>query len=108
MNWKPRCVARAPITVCVINNACMQFIKENQRALHGGRFISTEFSNLDFAAIARAFGCLGVRVERSGELEGALAQALASDAPAVVDVRARDDVVPERMHLQLLNERDAV
>jgi len=41
-------------------------------------------------------------------LEGALADALGSDAPAVVDVRARDDVVPERMHLQLLNERDAV
>lgn len=99
---------RAPITVCIINNACMQFIKQNQLALHGGRLLSTDFSDLDYAAIARAFGCFGVRVERSGELEGALADALGSDAPAVVDVRARDDVVPERMHLQLLNERDAV
>jgi len=99
---------RAPITVCIINNACMQFIKQNQLALHGGRLLSTEFTDLDFAAIARAFGCFGVRVECSGALEGALADALGSDAPAVVDVRARDDVVPERMHLQLLNERDAV
>ncbi len=93
----------ADITVCIMNNSNLQYIRENQRSLYESRFISTEFSELDFASIARAFGCAGVRVERSGDLEGALSEALESTLPAVVDVRVKSDVVPERMSLQSLN-----
>ena len=96
-----RCNAK--ITVCIINNSNLQYIKENQRLLHGSRYISTDYSDLDFAAIARAFGCAGIRVEKSGELEGALSEALASELPAVVDVKVISDVVPDRMNLQALD-----
>ena len=93
----------ANLTVCIMNNSNLQYIRENQRLLHGSRFISTDFSDLDFAAIARAFGCAGIRVERSGDLEDALSQALSSHLPAVVDVRVMGDAVPDRMSLQSLN-----
>ena len=93
----------ARVTACIMNNSNLQYIKENQRQLYAGRYISTDFSELDYAAIARAFGCFGVRVERSGDLAGALAQALASELPAVVDVRVMGDVVPERISLQALS-----
>ena len=92
----------ADITVCIMNNSNLQYIRENQRSLYESRFISTEFSELDFASIARAFGCAGVRVERSGDLESALSEALETTLPAVVDVRVKSDVVPERMSLQSL------
>lgn len=93
----------ARLTACIMNNSNLQYIKENQRLLHGSRYISTDFSELDFAAIARAFGCAGIRVERSGDLEGALSEALASERPAVVDVKVLGDVVPDRISLQSLN-----
>ncbi len=90
----------ADITVCIMNNSNLQFIKDNQRLLFESRFISTDFSELDYAAIARAFGCVGIRVERSGDLEPALAEALANGRPTVVDVRVDAEVVPERTSLQ--------
>ncbi|MCE2453903.1 MAG: thiamine pyrophosphate-binding protein, partial [Nitrospinae bacterium] len=36
----------ADITVCIMNNSNLQYIRENQRSLYESRFISTEFSEL--------------------------------------------------------------
>jgi thiamine pyrophosphate-dependent acetolactate synthase large subunit-like protein len=52
----------------------------------GDRPIASEFGRFDYAAIARAMGCLAVRVQQPADLRGALEQALASERPAVVDV----------------------
>ena len=93
-----RCDAR--LTIVVMNNANMQFIKDNQRLFFDGRYISTDFSELDYAAIARAFGCEGIRVDTSGELDAAFATARENALPTVVDVRILDDAVPERVSLQ--------
>ncbi len=90
----------ANLTIVVMNNSNMHFIKDNQRLFFDGRYISTEFSELDYASIARAFGCHGIRVENSGELDGAFAEAMAHPKPAVIDVRIDDDAVPERVSLQ--------
>ena len=45
-----------------------------------------KFRDVDFAAIAQAVGCFGIRVTEPGELRGALAEAIASDRPTVIDV----------------------
>jgi len=50
------------------------------------------FRDVDFAEVARSMGCFGIRVERPSELQGALEQALDSEAPAVVDVASDIDV----------------
>ena len=44
------------------------------------------YNKVDFARLAQDMGALGIRVEKPGELAGALAQALAADRPAVIDV----------------------
>ncbi|MDE0521226.1 MAG: thiamine pyrophosphate-binding protein [Boseongicola sp.] len=90
----------ANLAVVVMNNSNMHFIKDNQRLFFDGRYISTEFTELDYAEIARAFGCTGIRVENSGELDHALAEAMRSDKTSVIDVRILDDAVPERVSLQ--------
>lgn len=90
----------ANLTIVVMNNSNMQFIRDNQRLFFEGRYISTEFSELDYAEIARAFGCHGIRVELSGDLDGAFAEAFANPKPTVIDVRIDDDAVPERVSLQ--------
>jgi acetolactate synthase-1/2/3 large subunit len=44
------------------------------------------FQDVDFSQIAQSMGCFGVRVERPGDIQNALEQALASGKPAVVDI----------------------
>jgi acetolactate synthase-1/2/3 large subunit len=44
------------------------------------------FGPTDFTEVARSFGVRGIRVEQPGEIAPALREALAADAPVVVDV----------------------
>lgn len=44
------------------------------------------FAPTDYAAIAQAFGCIGIRVERPQDLRPAFEKALAANAPVVIDV----------------------
>ena len=78
------------VTVINNNSALSQDQRGDARAyagLEGGRPEELwQFTDTNFAAVAQAMGCFGVRVERPGEIRGALEQALASGRPAVVDV----------------------
>jgi acetolactate synthase-1/2/3 large subunit len=51
-----------------------------------GRESGVAFGNPDFVALARAFGCQGVRVEAPDELIPALKEAFRSPVPCLVDV----------------------
>jgi acetolactate synthase-1/2/3 large subunit len=44
------------------------------------------FNKMNFARLAEDMGALGIRVERASEFPAALAQALAADRPAIIDV----------------------
>jgi acetolactate synthase-1/2/3 large subunit len=44
------------------------------------------FGPTDFSAVARSFGVRGIRVEQPGDIAAALQQAIAANAPVVVDV----------------------
>ncbi|MCR4295200.1 MAG: thiamine pyrophosphate-dependent enzyme, partial [Elusimicrobia bacterium] len=52
-----------------------------------GRTIGTEFRRMDVAGVASALGAWTRRVLHPGDLAGAVAAALASGRPAVLDVR---------------------
>jgi len=51
----------------------------------GGRTLWT-FNKMNFARLAEDMGALGIRVEHASAFPAALAQALAADRPAVIDV----------------------
>ena len=70
-----------PIIVVVFNNKALGWV------LHGSGPFSAEFNDWDHAAIARALGCRGVRIEDPGAIAPALAEALSTRAPTVLDVR---------------------
>jgi len=78
--------------VVVVNNnsALNQEIKLNDIAYGGKQRGRAEemwrFPNINFAKIAEGFGCVGMRVEKPGELEDTLKRALSLDKPVVVDV----------------------
>jgi acetolactate synthase-1/2/3 large subunit len=74
-----------PVNYVVVNNACLQNVLDYQAP---GRAIATEYPQVDFAAIARSMGCVGIKVEHPSELEPALEDATKSERPAVVDISA--------------------
>jgi acetolactate synthase-1/2/3 large subunit len=92
----------APVVVCVLNNRNLEYVKQNQRMLYESRFVSSDHLDIDFSHVAKSFGCFGIRVERSGDLEAALATALSCGQPAVVDVRTLESAEPDRLSLQKL------
>jgi acetolactate synthase-1/2/3 large subunit len=71
-----------PIVVVIFNNSMLGWVRHGQ----GQRPVASKFRDYDIAAIARAIGCEGIRVEEPGELESALRRAIGSGRPAVVDV----------------------
>ena len=69
----------------VSNNAAWNIERYDQEFNYGGRVVGTTLRHADYAAMARALGAHGERVEQAQDLAGAIRRALAN-APAVVDV----------------------
>jgi acetolactate synthase-1/2/3 large subunit len=76
-----------PIVAVILNNNALGWVKHGM----GPRAVASDFADFDYAAIARSFGCGGIRVDEAGKLDGALAEALDSGVPFVVDVRTSLD-----------------
>ena len=69
----------------VSNNAAWNIERFDQEANYGGRVVGTVLRHSDYAAMARALGAHGERVEKPEDLAGALRRAL-DNAPALIDV----------------------
>ncbi len=81
----------ADVVVIVVDNAALGYVKALQHNLYADRFISSDFADVDYAEVARAFGCFGIRVSAPGDLHNALRQAMQQGTPAVVDVLTTRD-----------------
>jgi acetolactate synthase-1/2/3 large subunit len=75
------------LTIIVINNAASGYVKALQHAMMGGRYQSADLSEMDYAAVARAMGVTGIRVEDPEALGPALAAGMAETGrPTILDV----------------------
>jgi acetolactate synthase-1/2/3 large subunit len=54
--------------------------------MHGKSDELWRFGDFNFAKVAEAMGCAGIRVEQPGEIKGALEKAFAMNRPCVVEV----------------------
>ncbi|MEV0719009.1 ubiquinone-dependent pyruvate dehydrogenase [Asanoa sp. NPDC050611] len=77
---------RLPVKIVVFNNRALSFVELEMKAA-GIVTYATELMDPDFAAIAKAAGLFGARVDTADQLDAALRDALAYDGPALVDVR---------------------
>ena len=82
----------ARIVVIVSNNAAWNIERLDQETNYGGRVVGTLLARSDYAAMARAFGAHGERVEKPDDLPGAIERGLAN-APALIDVVTSQTVV---------------
>jgi acetolactate synthase I/II/III large subunit len=78
-----------PIVVVVVNNGYLGMVRQWQDMFFEERLSQIHLTHAvpDYAALARAYGGVGLTVESEDELEGALAEALACGRTAVVDCR---------------------
>jgi len=91
-----------PAIWVVWNNYAWGAIRDLQHGAFGGREIGTSFTrgsngepyNPDFAALARAHGVHGVKVSKSDDFRDALAAAIASNKPCLIDLEVDPAVKP--------------
>lgn len=76
----------ARVVVLVFDNERYGTIRMWQEQRGTGVGVATELGPVDFAAIARACGARGVRIDKDAEFEGALRAALAADRPTVIQL----------------------
>lgn len=74
------------VVLTVLNNGVLAYQKDAEDVKFGAHTSACYFEPVDHAAIARACGVRGVRVEKAGDYLPALRQALASGEPCVIDV----------------------
>jgi acetolactate synthase I/II/III large subunit len=77
---------RTPIVLTVLNNSCLGYQKDAEDVKFGSHTTACYFTAVDHAAIARASGCRGVRVEKASDYLPALREALRCDETTVLDV----------------------
>jgi acetolactate synthase-1/2/3 large subunit len=100
----------APVIWIVMNNNAYGTIaglqKANYGLTHGTTFprsASLDEQTPDYSAIARAYGCHGVRIRSAAEFRPALAAALASGRPTVIDVPMVNTPTPTSGHWNILD-----
>jgi acetolactate synthase-1/2/3 large subunit len=81
---------KIPVVTVVLNNSVLGWVKDGQRR-RGNRFIASELGRNDYARIAQAMGCVGVRVETIKELVGELDRVIGAKEPIVLDVVTTED-----------------
>ena len=75
---------KAPVVIVVANNGAWQIEVHDQTVTHG-KIVGTRLQFSDYAAMARAFGMHGERVEKPEDLGPALDRAF-KNRPALIDV----------------------
>jgi acetolactate synthase-1/2/3 large subunit len=85
---------RLPITLMVLNNQILGYQKHGETVVFNAYTEAVELGPVDHAAIARACGCDGVRIDAPEAFPAALDAALASGRPTVLDILVDPDAHP--------------
>jgi len=92
---------RARLVVVIADNGSYGTIRQHQERAYPARVVATDLLNPDFAALARAFGARGIRIEDERDLNVGLREALDYDGPTVVSVRTSLAWISAYQHLAL-------
>lgn len=74
------------VVTIVFNDNAYGNVWRAQMEEFGGRVIGTELHNPDFVKLAEAYGARGVLAEEPSQLEAAVGEAVAADAPTLIEV----------------------
>ncbi|WP_137896827.1 thiamine pyrophosphate-binding protein [Ramlibacter sp. 2FC] len=90
--------------VVLLNNGMYGTIRMHQERHYPGRVSGSQLSNPDFAALACAYGYVGVRITRTEEFEPQLVAALAREQGTLIEVMLDPEVITTRGTLSAITE----
>jgi acetolactate synthase I/II/III large subunit len=86
-----------PIKVAVINNSSLGMVRQWQTLFYEGRYSNTDLHSRripDFAKLAEAYGCAGLRCDKAEDVDATIAEAMEiNDRPVVVDFGVHQDAM---------------
>ncbi|MCM3601630.1 thiamine pyrophosphate-binding protein [Robertmurraya korlensis] len=97
-----------PVVWVIMNNFAFGTIAGLQKA-HFGTTLGTVFQkdgepySPDYAAIARAYGVEGIKVQSAGEFKPTLERAIKANKPVVIDVAMLNNPVPTDGHWNIMD-----
>ncbi len=94
------------VVILVVNNGMYATIRMHQERNYPGRISSTDLTNPDFAALARAYGAFGERVGTTAEFAPAFERALASGGPAVLELDVDPDAITSRTSIREIRSKE--
>ncbi len=86
-----------PIKVAIINNDALGMVRQWQTLFYEGRYSHTDLHSSripDFAKLAEAYGCVGLRCDKADDVDSVVAAAMeVDDQPVVVDFAVHRDAM---------------
>ena len=77
---------RLPVKIFILNNEYMGMVRQWQELLHGGRYSESYSAALpDFVKLAEAYGGVGIRCSKPGDLDAAIKEMIDSPRPVIFD-----------------------
>jgi len=93
-------VGVGPITAAVINTSSLGMVRQWQTLFYDGRYSNTDLHSgagrriPDFAKLADAYGCVGLRCESEADLDATIEKAMGiDDVPVVIDFVVHRDAM---------------
>ena len=87
-----------PVKITILNNGYLGMVRQWQELFYNRRYSGTHLAsgNPDFVKLAEAYGVMGLRVDKPGEVADALRKAIAHPGPVVLDfhVDPEENVFP--------------
>ena len=80
-------VSKLPVKIIILNNRFHGMVRQWQDLFYEGRYASSYLDTTpDFVKLAEAYGAVGLRAGKVGDLDAVLKEAISTDKPVVVDV----------------------
>ncbi|OCC06615.1 acetolactate synthase 3 large subunit [Labrys sp. WJW] len=77
---------RLPVKIFILNNEYMGMVRQWQELLHGGRYSESYSAALpDFVKLAEAYGGVGIRCTKPGDLDAAIKEMIDTPHPVIFD-----------------------
>lgn len=90
-------INKIPIKVAIINNESLGMVRQWQTLFYNERYSNTDLHSKripDFAKLAEAMGCIGLRCESRDDVDRTIAKAMEiNDQPVVVDFSVHRDAM---------------
>ncbi len=90
-------INKIPVKIAILNNQYLGMVRQWQDLFYEKRYSYTDLSGgPDFVRLAEAYGAKGIAIDKSGEVEGAIKDAIKTDGPVLLDfhVEKEENVFP--------------